>query len=79
MTVKQRKLIDFSLLQAKRVIGLKWKETQGPTSAQWITQLSSNWALEKLSYMAKGKIEDFKEIWSSFLNLMKNFNGQVPG
>ena len=30
VTVKKRKLINFCLLQAKRVIALKWTEIQGP-------------------------------------------------
>lgn len=49
VTVKKRKLIHFCLLQAKHVIALKWKEIQGPTLSQWITELSSNLALEKLT------------------------------
>lgn len=76
VTVKKRKLINFCLLQAKRVIALKWKEMQGPTLGQWITELSSNLALEKLTYMARGKVEDFNKMWSSFLTFMNNLNVQ---
>ena len=61
---------------AKRVIALKWKEIQGPTLGQWITELSSNLALEKLTYMARGKAEDFNKMWLSFLTFMNNLNVQ---
>ena len=76
VTVKKRKLINFCLLQAKRVIALKWKEIQRPTVGQWITEMSSNLALEKLTYMARGKVEDFNKTWSSFLTFMNNLNVQ---
>lgn len=46
-------------MQSKHVIALKCRETQGPTSGQWITELASNLALEKVTYMRKGKGKDF--------------------
>ena len=76
LTVKQCKLIIFCLLQAKRVIAFKWKEIQRPTLGQWITELSSNLALEKLTYVARGKLEDFNKMWSSFLTFVNNLNVQ---
>lgn len=56
--VNEHTQIHFRLSPAKRVIALKWRETQGPTSAQWITELS-NLALEKLTKMVKGKQRTF--------------------
>lgn len=68
VNARKRKLIDFSLLQAKRAIALKWKETQGPTPSQWFKEMTSNLALEKLTYVVKGKLKDFYKIWTPFLH-----------
>lgn len=65
---RKRKLIDFSLLQAKRVIALKWKEIQRPSSNQWIKEMSSNLAMEKLTFAIKGKLKEFYNIWTPFLH-----------
>lgn len=56
---KKRKLINFCLLQAKRVIALTWKDTQRPGSRQWVKEMSCSLALEKLTYIVRGKVEDF--------------------
>lgn len=69
-SVKKRKLIDFCLLQAKRVIALKWKDVQSPVPALWLKEMSSHLALEKLTYILKGKTEEFKDIWTPFLHFM---------
>lgn len=74
VNTKKRKLIDFSLLQAKRVIALKWKETQRPFSNQWIKEMSSNLALEKLTYIIKGRLKEFYSIWNSFLHFCNQVN-----
>lgn len=47
VNARKRKLINFCLLQAKRVIALKWKEIQRPTSSQWIKEMSCSLAMEK--------------------------------
>lgn len=76
---KKHKLINFCLLQAKRVIALTWKDTQRPDSRQWVKKMSCSLALEKLTYIVKGKVEDFYEIWTPFLIFMNNMNIQMPG
>lgn len=73
-TANKRKLVNFCLLQAKLVIALKWKDTERPGVNQCINLMSSNLALEKLTYVAKNKQEDFKDIWLPFLRLVKNFD-----
>lgn len=50
------------LLQAKFAIALKWRERQACTSGQWITELTSNLTLEKLTYM---KLKKFYVFFSS--------------
>lgn len=67
VSASKRKLIDFSLLQAKRAIALKWKEMQGPSSILWIKEMTNNLAMEKLTYAVKGKLKDFYNIWTPFL------------
>ena len=69
---KERTLISFCLLQAKHAIALTWKATERPKINQWIKQMSSNLALEKLTYITRGKLEDFKDMWLPFLRLIKD-------
>lgn len=71
-TTKERKLISFCLLQAKHVIALNCKATERRKINQWIKQMSSNLALEKLTYITRGKLADFKDVWLPFLCLMKD-------
>lgn len=54
-----RKRIKFCLLQAKCVIALRWKDIQRPTSGQWITELSSNLALENWLTWQGEKLRNF--------------------
>lgn len=67
VNTNKRKLTDFSLLQAKRAIALKWKEIQGPSSILWIKEMTNNLAMEKLTCAVKGKLKDFYNIWTPFL------------
>ncbi len=50
-----RKLNDFSLLQAKRVIALVRKNIQRPVLSQWTKEMTYNLALEKWTYVTRGK------------------------
>lgn len=59
----------FSLIQAKRVIALVWKNIQRPVLSQWIKEMSDNIVLEKLTYAIRGKAEDFKRCGPLFGNL----------
>ncbi len=44
VNASKKKLIDFSLIQAKRVIALVWKNIQRPVLSQWIKEMSDNLA-----------------------------------
>lgn len=50
---KKRKLIDFCLLQIKRLVALKWKDVQSPDPTQWLKEISSHLVLEKLNIYSK--------------------------
>lgn len=68
--VNKRKLINFCLVQVKRVIALKWRDVQSPDSAQWLKEMSSHRALEKSTYTLKGKVAEFNDMWMPFLHLI---------
>lgn len=76
---KKRKLIDFCLLQVKRVIALKWKDVQSPNSTQWLKEMSSHLVLEKLTYILRGKVGEFNDMWSPFLRFMDNLPDDSHG
>uniref|UniRef100_A0A3B3B502 Reverse transcriptase domain-containing protein n=1 Tax=Oryzias melastigma TaxID=30732 RepID=A0A3B3B502_ORYME len=69
---KKYKLIDFSLLQAKRVIALNWRNVQRPTTNQWLKEMSNSLALEKLTYIVRDKVADFHEIWTPFTTFLND-------
>ena len=41
--------------------------------------MSCSLALEKLTYVSRGKVEDFYKIWMPFLNFMNNMNIHMHG
>jgi len=63
---KTAPLINLCMLQARRVIALRWKNMDSPTTAMWLRNLASCLALEKLTYVVRGKNSKFKEIWDTF-------------
>jgi len=57
-------LID---IHAKRLIAIYWKKIERPTITRWLKELSSCIAVETITYILKGKEDQFKKIWSPFL------------
>lgn len=62
VNARKCKLVNFSLLQAKCAIALKWKETNRPIPNQCIKEITSSLASEKLTYVVKGKPKEFYKI-----------------
>ena len=52
---KQSVLIDFGLLQARRLIALFWKNIQLPSVKLWLKEIATYLALERLTYIVRGK------------------------
>ena len=52
---KQSVLIDFGLLKARRLIALFWKNTQLPSVKLWLKEIAIYLALERLTYIVRGK------------------------
>ena len=77
LSCKERKMVDFCLLQAKRSIALCWKNVGCPSFDYWLTNLSSSLALEKLTYIVRKKASEFYDIWKMFLELIKNGNTEM--
>ena len=66
----ERKLVDFSLLHARRAIALQWKNMASPTVTMWLKDLSSSLAMERLTYSIKRKMSEFHKIWDTFLDFL---------
>jgi len=58
---------NFGLLHARRVIALYWKNVEPPSLAIWKKELMTCLGLERLTYIVKGKQEEFACIWESFM------------
>ncbi len=63
-------LIDLCLLQAKRAIAIGWENVNKPSINQYIQDLSTCVAMEKLTYITKRKLEVFDNIWGSFMEFL---------
>ena len=72
-SVRQTKLLDFGLLQARRAISLYWKNMEAPTLGVWMKGLSESLGLERLTYISKGKPKDFGKLWRPYMELLENY------
>lgn len=63
-----RTFVDLSILLAKRVIALAWKDTSRPNVSRWLAELSIVLPLEKITYTIKHKQHNFHQIWDPFIN-----------
>ena len=43
-----------------------------PTTAMWLREMASCLALEKLTYVVRGKNSKFKEIWDTFMQFLES-------
>ncbi len=70
---KEIRMIDFGLgLHARRMIALSWKNTEPPSFGVWKRELMSGLGLEKLSYMIRGRQEEFIDVWDAFISFLAN-------
>ncbi len=64
--------LDTSILQAKRLIALYWKKVKKPSIIQLVNNMSFCLAMEKITYMLKGKLSSFENIWTPFISFISN-------
>lgn len=55
-------LIDMCILHGKRLIAIYWKKTERLTITRWLREISSCIAMEKITYIIKGKEDKFKRV-----------------
>lgn len=67
----RKKMVIFCLLEAKHKIALSWKSVHRPSKHIWIEGLLQCLALEKLTYVVKGKYNTFVKIWGSFMQFLE--------
>ena len=72
--VKRTKILDFGLLQARRAIALCWKSMDSPSLKLWIKELSDCIGLERLTYITKGKRNDFVQLWEPYITIIESGN-----
>ena len=59
-------MINICLIEAKRCIARSWKNQSTGGISQWLKGMSFNFALEKISYFTKNKLDKFWKIWHIF-------------
>ena len=65
-------LIDFGLLQARRLIALYWKKMDMPSINLWVKEMSSCIVFEKLTYLVRGKAREFERVWESLVKFISD-------
>lgn len=71
VTLQQSLLIDFGLLQARRIIALLWKNMDTPSIGMWTKELTACLALERLTYIVKKKDKNFARLWSPYIDFLE--------
>lgn len=67
---KNKTLISFGLLQARRMIALSWKETEVSSIQSWIREMMLCVTMEKLTYVMRGRAQEFEEVWAPLMNFL---------
>lgn len=62
LTLCQMKFLDFSVLQAKRLISRHWKQVEPPTMGAWVNSLAERMAMERITYFLKNKLDVYKRL-----------------
>ena len=73
-TSKQCPVLDFGLLQTRRVIGLFWKSMYAPTLRRWIRERFDSVGLDRWTYIITNKQKDFAELLEPYLRIMTDGN-----
>lgn len=68
---KCKTLINFGLLQARRMVALSWRETEVSSTQSWIREMAMCVTLEKLTYVIRGKAQEFEEVWTPLMDFLK--------
>lgn len=69
---RRRSGIEFWILDF--FIALCWKNIDAPSMRMWRDELSRCIGLERLTYIAKGKRNDFVQLWKPCMSIMKDGN-----
>lgn len=67
----EKSMVIYSLLEAKHKIALSWKSMYRPCKQKWAEGLLHCIAMEKLTYLIKGKYNRFVKIWDAFMEFVK--------
>ncbi|XP_061677691.1 pyrethroid hydrolase Ces2e-like isoform X2 [Syngnathoides biaculeatus] len=71
---KKATLIDFGLLQARRTIALFWKKVDVPSIKVWMLEMASCVALERLTFIMRGRAQEFEDIWRPLEEFLKKMS-----
>ena len=74
-----QRLLNICFLEAKRCLAKEWKTEASCVLAQWLKGMCFYFALERISYTTKGKLDKFWKIWYIFRDFLENNNIEVEG
>ena len=66
--------MDLSILIAKRVLAISWKNTRRPGINRWLSELSTTLPLEKITYILKHQEHNFHLIWEPFISYVSRMD-----
>lgn len=59
---------------AKKCILINWKSKEPPNQKHWINELLSYCTPEKILHSVRGKLRDFDQTWTPFLNILSRLD-----
>ena len=75
----EKLLLNVCFLEAKRCIARSWKKEKPCSISQWLTGMTFYFALEKISYTTKNKLDRFWKIWEVFCKFLEKNDMEVDG
>ena len=49
------------------MVALSWRETEVSSTQSWISEMAMCVTLEKLTYVIRGKAQEFEEVWAPLM------------
>lgn len=53
------------------MVALSWRETEISSAQSWFREIAMCVTLEKMTYVIRGKVQEFEEVWAPLLGFLR--------
>lgn len=71
----QQCLLSYSLITAKKLLLMHWKNKETPTTKIWLSDLTNTLYLERIKYIIMDKLPHFEKVWSPLIHYLTPNSG----